>query len=334
VHVGFFFDSERDRRARDVRASCVQSDIAVRAFRVGRKWEQLSSEELSMTMSDLVHIVLFLSPRAVRSRWTSFIAGYAMGADRAISVFVDDEHDPVPPYLTAFPCFSRVPDLVRHITRDLDDWLTAQIVHTARDELIEMGLSITADSFADSVAQGDVRAVESFLRAGFSPNTRDSFGVPLVNLAVRNGRQEVLRLLVERGADVNQQSNDRGNTALMEAAGRGDIRAVRILIERGAELEQKSKNGQTALMLAVAEGFVEAGRILLAYGADPFVQDSLGMSASKYAELFRQQALLGEIRAVESAETDLSSQGAQSQETHTDEEVDRTDPDLAESSVS
>ena len=92
---------------------------------------------------------------------------------------------------------------------------------------------------------------------------------------------------MEAGADLNSVSRDRGSTALMDAAARGDQEICRLLIEAGATIDTVGKDGQTALMLAVGAKSEEVSALLLEGGADPHHRDKLGMTAHGYARLFR-----------------------------------------------
>jgi ankyrin repeat protein len=65
-----------------------------------------------------------------------------------------------------------------------------------------------------------------------------------------------------------------------------------VLINAGADANIQSKDGQTALIVAVGadeEGTVE---VLLKAGANPDIADHMGMSARKYASLFRKTVLM------------------------------------------
>jgi ankyrin repeat protein len=59
----------------------------------------------------------------------------------------------------------------------------------------------------------------------------------------------VVRLLLEKGADVEAKDNN-GGTALYRAAGSGHEAMVRLLLEKGADVEAKNNNGWMALYRA------------------------------------------------------------------------------------
>jgi ankyrin repeat protein len=85
---------------------------------------------------------------------------------------------------------------------------------------------------------------------------------PLLNAAVWEGHVDVVRLLLERGAEVNQ-ANGYGNTALICAICRAHEEMVSILITSGADPSRKSHRGHTALMHASSVGYVPVVRLLL-----------------------------------------------------------------------
>ena len=80
----------------------------------------------------------------------------------------------------------------------------------------------------------------------------------------------MVKLLLEKGADINADSN--GLTAIMAAtmANRKDV--AKILLEKGANANVKMSDGETCLMYALDDGREEIAKMLLEKGAD--VNDS------------------------------------------------------------
>ena len=68
-----------------------------------------------------------------------------------------------------------------------------------------------------------------------------------------NGHGEVLRLLVEAGADMEER-NSQGRTALMVASLEGHQGVVEALLRAGAQVEAADEDGGTALMVASLNG--------------------------------------------------------------------------------
>lgn len=128
--------------------------------------------------------------------------------------------------------------------------------------------------------------------------------LPLMSVA-SNGyrlgdmREEAVRLLIERGADVNAKSGVYGGTALHAAATSGDKVLAKHLLDHGATVDAKDARGRTPLAAACAgSGDSEAlAAMLLQRGADvKSVDDSGGTplhaAASSYNETPRLVKLL------------------------------------------
>jgi len=104
--------------------------------------------------------------------------------------------------------------------------------------------------------------------------------------------------LLDAGAEIDALDKH-GQTALMNAAHRGDAELVRVLIQRGANLNHTSKYKLTALMLAVIAGHSEVVRMLVAAGADRQMKGSKGTFACtplQYAERYGKSELVSLLR--------------------------------------
>lgn len=73
--------------------------------------------------------------------------------------------------------------------------------------------------------------------------------------AVQGGRPELVRFLLERGAQVNAR-DDRGFTALHRVAEQGDLPLVELLLDRGAD-PRVDALGHTPVSLAEGRGHDE-----------------------------------------------------------------------------
>jgi len=80
---------------------------------------------------------------------------------------------------------------------------------------------------------------------------------PLLVAASTSGTLETIRLLVQKGADVNAADNF-GNTPLIAAASSDNAEAAKLFIEKGASVNAESKSGDIATALMGAAAYAEA----------------------------------------------------------------------------
>jgi ankyrin repeat protein len=114
--------------------------------------------------------------------------------------------------------------------------------------------------FAAAVS-GDTNAARAAIEAGADVNARDGHGMTPLMLAARGERPnqsspevtdhpDVVRLLLERGAEVNATEGSEGFHALFWAVRYGHGEVVKVLIGRGADVNAKDKGGATPLTWA------------------------------------------------------------------------------------
>ncbi len=107
--------------------------------------------------------------------------------------------------------------------------------------------------------------------------TRSQNGIlctPLCGAAL-HGHFEMMELLLAHGADLERRDNTAA-TLLMQMAKEPRPDVVRWLIEKGANVNARTQWRYTALIFAEANGRAENVSLLLAAGADPGVQPWLG----------------------------------------------------------
>ena len=149
-----------------------------------------------------------------------------------------------------------------------------------------------------------VVTVEKLLAAEADPNAKLLNGETVLMNCARTGNGPSVSALIAAGANVNVKEPEHDQTALMWAAAEKHPEVVRLLLEAGADIRARSRiyaqtvtsevtqragreelnytvlrGGSTALLFAARSGDVESVRLLLAAGAD--VNDTLptGMSA-------------------------------------------------------
>lgn len=104
------------------------------------------------------------------------------------------------------------------------------------------------DALANAIAEGNVEEVKKRLgrQAHRINDRRPSTGsTPLSDAAFR-GNLEIVKLLIDRRANVNATNRD-GNTALISAAFMCRTEVVRLLLDKGAETSPRNNRGQTVI---------------------------------------------------------------------------------------
>jgi len=172
------------------------------------------------------------------------------------------------------------------------------------------------EDFFIAIHRDDAQALQVLVRRGMDPNTRNDKGqtglvlalqlgslraffalmaTPGVNVEVHNvhgesplmmaalqGHIEAVRLLIERGADVNKP----GWTPLHYAASKNQPaqdQVAALLLEHHAYIDAASPNGTTPLMMAAQYGSMAVLQLLLDEGADPLLKNQLGLRAVDFA---------------------------------------------------
>jgi ankyrin repeat protein len=195
------------------------------------------------------------------------------------------------------------------------------LIHALRIIVIAAGLAAAAPAFASdefdyfrAVQFDDVTTVQRLLPT-LGPNLRDpQRGENGLILAVREDAMRAFNALLSApGVDLELRANN-GNTALMMAAYKHNMPAVKALLAKGArvnqpgwapmhyaaaggdadivqllakhraELDARTPHMQTALMLAAREGKEEAVAALLAAGANASLKNGEGLTAAQMAD--------------------------------------------------
>ncbi|MBU0515626.1 MAG: ankyrin repeat domain-containing protein [Proteobacteria bacterium] len=166
----------------------------------------------------------------------------------------------------------------------------------------------------DGAGEGDVQAVGVLLdRNPQLVHARNDFGDTPLHAAVKNGRIEVVRLLLQKGADVNARRqyttreyaisfSDRpldweyapiwglnevrvkdGETGLHLAAQYGRYRIAVLLIRAGARVARRDPSGWTPLHWAAAGGHLDVVELLVMNGSPWLTKTYLGETPSDLA---------------------------------------------------
>jgi hypothetical protein len=97
-----------------------------------------------------------------------------------------------------------------------------------------------------AILDSNATLVEVLLQQGANPTSFDDWDVSCLQLAVKNGEEEIVRSLVRAGVDVNMSDRDgETTTPLHVAAQRGHLGIVQLLVENGA-----GRNSSSAIIRA------------------------------------------------------------------------------------
>lgn len=180
------------------------------------------------------------------------------------------------------------------------------------------------ERFLKAAEDGDLKKIKSMLNKEINIKTLiksvDKENNTALILASKFGYNEIVKILIENGADINAKDNE-GTTALMNAAmdidyytndeickllieNGADINAkdlqgnnaliyasifehfdiIKLLIESGAEINAKNNDGYTALMEASSNGNLETVKLLIENGADVNIKNNDGKTALDLAD--------------------------------------------------
>ncbi|KAF5537760.1 ankyrin 1 [Fusarium mexicanum] len=103
--------------------------------------------------------------------------------------------------------------------------------------------------------------VQYLLEKGADPDARDSDGIPVIGSAVSGGHINMVQWLVDANADVNVSYYDNKVTPLHEACPHPEI--VRLLLEHGADINKGNADSRTALNLAICANNLATVQVLL-----------------------------------------------------------------------
>ena len=129
--------------------------------------------------------------------------------------------------------------------------------------------------------EGNLPMMEIFLNAGADINYTNAIGEQALLHAAWKGKLNAVRWLVEHGARLNR--DDKAWSALHYAAFAGHREVVAYLLERGADTNALSTNGSTPLMMAAREAQQEIAQTLLAAGARTDIVNEHGENAVQWA---------------------------------------------------
>ncbi|KAM6384832.1 M-phase phosphoprotein 8 isoform 1-T1 [Alca torda] len=168
------------------------------------------------------------------------------------------------------------------------EWLTLEDFQKhldGEDENHVLTEPISSTLLRDAVKSGDYMTVKMALSSNeeYNLDQEDSSGMTLVMLAAAGGHDDLLRVLIRKGAKVNGRQKN-GTTALIHAAEKNFLTTVAILLEAGAYVNMQQSSGETALMKACKRGNSDIVRLMIESGADCNILSKHQNSALHFAK--------------------------------------------------
>ncbi len=152
-----------------------------------------------------------------------------------------------------------------------------------QEELQRSTVSLdTVDSIGRSplswaAQRGEAEAVRVLLEYGADPNNNDNTNMTPLHYAAQAKTPKCLLLLIKYGARITQQT--RGWNALHSACTfHDDLAYVKPLLDCGADIDKRTYVGKTALSLAIVQNHLRSAAFLIRTGADLDILDNEGQS--------------------------------------------------------
>ena len=169
--------------------------------------------------------------------------------------------------------------------------LEALAAELPEDTTVDRATLIRPLYFAAQRGHEDV--VAYLLARGASADAATQFGSAL-QIAARGNHVPTMLALLGAGADPNLSAGEIGNTPLHDAAERGAIDAMKLLIERGADVNARNKSDNPPIHNAATKGHLDAVAMLRANGAVARQEPPISTGELAAADLE-----IGRIRAFE-----------------------------------
>jgi ankyrin repeat protein len=134
--------------------------------------------------------------------------------------------------------------------------------------------------------------IKELVEKGANVNAREGYlgHTALIHASTNKnkGFSEVVRFLIEKGADVNAFDKN-GYTPLISAAMYGLLDSVQTLIEKGADVNARNNDGVRALTYAAMYGHTDVVRLLIKNGANVSAKDDMNQTALSMSQFMKNQ---------------------------------------------
>lgn len=160
------------------------------------------------------------------------------------------------------------------------------------------------------IQAADAAAVQALLALGADPNLSTARGSPLA-AASATGDCDIISTLLEAGADLGYEAKD-GTTALLAAVRENRQQAVKLLLRNGADPSKKNADGLSAIglseQLVLPEVYSLLAQSSIIHDAERAIQDSELRQADA-----RKQVAEEAVKARQEADVELARNKAETQ---------------------
>ncbi len=165
-------------------------------------------------------------------------------------------------------------------------WHADSVMEVFRHTEVNQPLSKAESKLYKAVQSNDLKATVKLLKDAGLADTKDGLGTPMLQLAAQQGNSDMVKLLLDKGADPNQM-NRVGMVPLAFAARFGHTKCVELLLKRGADPNTTGETYQlTAMMGAAINGDLGIAQRLFKAGADLEVIDQVNQGNALMWALF------------------------------------------------
>ena len=158
------------------------------------------------------------------------------------------------------------------IASEVGDSAIVKMLLDARPDDLNVKTNLGITPLILAVRTGCKEVVKSLLEQGAEINHEASGGLTPLILACLNGHSEIVELLLKQGAVIDKTGNNNFIPIVKIALKRYE-EVVELLLKEGVSLNQKDSRGYTALMVASWKGRTKIVKFLLAKGASVNVCD-------------------------------------------------------------
>ena len=135
-----------------------------------------------------------------------------------------------------------------------------------------------------AAVSGKLEVVKFLVEFGANVNSESDTGSTLVGSACYLSHLDIVKFLVNNGGDIHSHNPNSFGTPLINSV--QSVVLCEFLLQSGANVNAQDRMGSTALHYAVQEKQLETTKLLLKYGADPFLGTEWGLDTLKIASVY------------------------------------------------